>query len=320
MRRTQVQRFERSRSQALLLVIAISIAATGCSLRTIAVNKLGDALSNQGDVFVSDDDPELVGAALPFSLKLIESLLAENPRHAGLLLAATRGFTQYGYGWVQQGGEETASLDAAESARQIERARRLYLRARDYGLRGLEVRRPGIGKQLPEQPVVAVRALDARDVPLLYWTAASWGLAISLSKDRPELVADLPIVEAMIDRALELDESYEAGAIHSFLINYELNRAGGDGDPIVRSRAHFDRAVELSGGLLATPFVSLAESVSVQTQERDEFESLLARALAIDLDARPRWRLENLIAQRHAEWLQAHESELFLDPTEGEEK
>jgi len=307
----------RTHITSISLLVAVCFLSAGCSLRAIAVNKLGDALAKEGEVFSSDDDPELVGDALPFSLKLIESMLAENPRHRGLLLAATRGFTQYAYGWVQQ---EASEKEGEAGAHQLDRARRLYIRARNDGLRGFEVEHPGFERLLRDRPADAMRFLNVHDVPLLYWTAASWGLAISLSKDQPEVLADLPLVEAMIDRALELNEAFDGGAIHSFLISYEPNRVGGQGDPLARSRKHFDRAVELSSGMLASPFVTFAETVSVATQNRAEFDSLLGRALAINADARPEWRLENRMAQRHAQWLLAHADELFLDQLTGEKK
>lgn len=297
-----------------------TLMATGCSLRTMAINKLGDAMAREGEVFASDDDPDLVGDALPFSLKLIESLLAESPRHRGLLLAAARGFTQYAFGWVEQPATEIEREDPLAATTMRTRAARLYLRARDYGLRGFEIAHPGFAATLRADPSRAMRTVDVRDVPLLYWTAASWGLAISSSKDQPEMIADLPLVEAMIDRALELDEGFGRGAIHGFLIAYEPNRAAGEGDPFERSRRHFVRAVELSQGKLASPLVTFAESVSVQEQNRAEFDSLLERALAIDLDAAPESRLENRIAQRHAQWLLAHAGDLFLEEPEGEEK
>jgi len=91
---------------------------------------------------------------------------------------------------------------------------------------------------------------------LLYWTAASWGEAISLSKDNPDLIADQPIVEALIDRAYKLDPDFGTGAIDGFLITYEPSRQGAKGDPLARSREHFARAVALSHGQLAGPYVS----------------------------------------------------------------
>ena len=189
-----------------LLGLALAWTSIGCSFNRLVVNKVGDALSGGGTTFAADDDPELVKAAVPFSLKLMESLLAESPKHQGLLLALSSGFTEYGYAFVQQESEEIESGDLAKSRELQARALRLYLRARDYGLRGLEVRHAGFGAQLKANPKYAVAKLTKKDVPQLYWTAASWAAAVALSKDNPDFVADLPKIEAMIDRALALDE------------------------------------------------------------------------------------------------------------------
>jgi predicted anti-sigma-YlaC factor YlaD len=292
----------------------------GCSVKKFAINKLGEALSGGGSTFASDDDPELVQAAVPFSLKLMESLLAESPQHLGLLEAACSGFTQYGYAFVKQESDELEDTDLSASEARRQRARRLFLRARGYGLRALEVRHPGIEKHLRSDPVEAVKAARARDVALLYWTAAAWGAAISVAKDDPALVSDQLIVEALIDRALALDEEFDQGAIHGFLISYEMSRQGAPGDPAERARKHFDRAVELSGGKAASPFVSLAESVAVAKQDRAEFQKLLKQALAVDADATPSIRLANLVAQRRARWLLGREDELFLPVAKEESK
>ena len=294
----------------LLLLVFFS---AGCSVRRYAINKLGDALADTGATFTSDDDPELIRGALPFSLKLIESLLSESPRHQGLLLAAARGFTQYGYAFVQQEADEMEPLDLGEAERLRTRARRLYLRARNYGIRGLEVRHRDFGSSLRQNPKGTVEHASMPDVPMLYWTAASWGAAIAISKDDPELIADLPAVEALIDRALQLDEDYDSGAIHGFLITYEPSRPSGKGDPYERSRLHFERALALSAGQLASPLVALAEAVSINKQDRKEFESLLGRALAIQADGKPEWRLANLVMQRRARWLLSRTGELFLE-------
>jgi predicted anti-sigma-YlaC factor YlaD len=295
-------------------VVVLLLAACGCSIRHTAANKLGDALAGGGATFASDDDPQLIEAAAPFSLKLMESLLNESPRHKKLLFATTSGFTQYAYAFVQQEADEMADRDVAAAAALRSRARRLYLRARDYGLRGLEVEHRGFESALNRNPREAARMARPRDVPLLYWTAVSWSAAVGVAKDKPDLIADLPKVEALIDRALELEESYDHGAIHSFLITYEMSRRGGAGDPAARAQQHFDRAVALTGGQLAAPLVSLAESVAVQRQDAAQFTSLLERALAIDPDTKPEWRLANLIMQQRARWLLSRADELFLTP------
>jgi predicted anti-sigma-YlaC factor YlaD len=301
----------------LLLALLVGIGSTtGCSIKRLAVNKLGDALAGGGTTFAADDDPELIKAAVPFSLKLMESLLSESPKHQGLLFATSSGFTQYGYAFVQQEADEIEA-DNLTRARELQtRARRLYVRARDYGLRGLEARHAGFRLQLNNDPKAAVGKMRKADVPLLYWSAVSWAAAISVAKDHPEFVADLPKVEAMIDRALALDESWDHGAIHGFLITFEMGRATGEGDRVERARRHFNRAVELSGGKLAGPYVSFAESVCIEREDRAQFEKLLQTALAINPDDQPATRLVNLVMQRRARWLLSRLDKLFLPPLE----
>jgi predicted anti-sigma-YlaC factor YlaD len=305
-----------TRCAAWLFLIVL---AAGCSVKKIAVNRVGDALASGGTTFASDDDPELVKAAVPFSLKLMESLLAESPNHKGLLFATTSGFTQYGYAFVQLDAEELEDKDFAAAKEMKARAKKLYLRARNYGLRGLETKHGGFTNALMPNPKQAVMRAKKADVPLLYWTAVAWAAAVSVSKDDPELIGDLPIVAALIDRALALDESWDRGAIHSFLITFEVARQDTPGDPEARARQHFARAVELSGGHLAGPYVALAETVSVKKQDVKEFNQLLQQALEIDVNARPEWRLANLIMQRRARWLQGRADELFLLPNVNEQ-
>jgi predicted anti-sigma-YlaC factor YlaD len=297
----------------IALVLALSLLAGGCSVRTFAVNSMGDALAASGSGFGADDDPELVGAAAPFSLKLMESVLAESPQHAGLLLAATQGFVQYAYAYVEMKADELEDRDLRAAQHQRERARRLYLRARDYGMRGLEVARPGFAKSIRADAVRTVATAGPQDVPLLYWTGLAWAAAISLAKDDPFLVADLPIVEALIRRALELDESYDRGGIHVFMINYEMSRAGLSAGAAERARRHYARAVELTGGLHAAPHVTFAEAVSVAERDRNEFERLLRSVLALDVGKAPEWRLVNLVMQRRARWLLGRSDKLFAD-------
>src|SRR5215468_21959 len=233
----------RSRAALLALPLLLALAASlaGCSVRKLAVNKLGDSLAASGTTFASDNDPDFVGQAVPFSLKLIE----------GLLAAAASGFTQYSYVWVQEPADEIESADLEKSTALRVRARNLYLRARDYGLRGLEAKHANFIAALREHPSQALGRTGKADVPLLYWSAVSWGAAISLSKDRPDIVAEQPQVEALIDRAYALDSDYNQGVIDQFLISYEAARQGAKGDFAERSRQHFDRAVRLSNGQLA---------------------------------------------------------------------
>ena len=140
----------------------------------------------------------------------------------------------------------------------------------------------------------------------------AWGAAISLAKDNAELSADLPITAALAGRALALDERFGGGAAHDFFIAYEGGRPPAAGGSVARARQAFERAVELSGGRRAAPFVTYAETVCVGAQDRAEFERRLNQALAVDVSTPGPDRLANLLAQRRARWLLARADELFI--------
>jgi predicted anti-sigma-YlaC factor YlaD len=299
------------------LTLACSMAllwgAWGCSIRRFAVNRVGDALASGGSTYASDDDLQLVGDALPFGLKLIESLLAESPRHRGLLQAACEGFTSYAYLYVHRPAEELAVTDLEAAGRLRARARRLYLRAHRYGVRALEVGYPGIGQRLETDPKAAAAGFRKRsEVPILYWSAASLGLAISVSKNDAAMLARLPEVEALLERALELDESWQQGTLHEFAIVFAAAKPG-QAD-YGKMEKHYRRALELSQGKRAGLFVSYAEASAVPRQDRQAFESLLKQALAVDPDAYEAGRLQNIAARERAVWLLEHADEFILPP------
>jgi len=302
------------RSTTLALLVLALVSAGCSSLQRAAVNKAGDALAGGSTVYASDDDPELVWQAVPFGLKTIESLLAQSPRHQGLLLAAASGFTEYAYGALQQEADFVEAKDLARATALRNRARKLYLRGLGYGFRGLEVQLPDLRRHLQSDPdpAHALAGTTKAQVPLLYWTGAAWGAAIAISKDDPELTADQSRAAALIERGLALDEGFEAGAGHDFMIAYEGGRASVGGS-IEEARRHLRRALELSHGHRAAPLVSFAEAVSVARQDKPEFKQLLDQALAVNVDAAPELRLANLLAQRRARWLLGRVDELFVE-------
>ena len=290
--------------------LALAVATlSGCSLKTMAVKTVANTLSESGTVFSRDDDPELVGDAIPFALKLYESLLESVPNHAPLLVATCSSFTQYAYAFVQVEADVIRE-DNYERATELDaRALKLYLRGRDYCLRALDLRFPGASAQLAtDGPAVLARA-QRRDVELLYWTSAAWGSAIALAPDRPDLLIEFPAVRALVDRALALDADWSKGAIHEALISFEsLESLGGIPE---KARVHFARAVELQDGKSPSPYISLAMGVSVAKQDRAEFVKLLEQALAIDPESDPNNRLVIRVGQRLARALLARTDSLF---------
>ena len=298
---------------AVLALLLAAVLLPACSVQKMAADRLGAALASGNSVYATDDDPELVGDALPFALKTIESLLAISPENPDLLLSAASGFTQYSYAYLQSEADYVEGTDLPRATHLRGRATRMYERALGYGQRGLEARHPGFTAELRRDPAAALAKTTVKDVPLLYWTGAAWAAAIASAKDDSELSADLPTVEAIMTRARALDPGYGDGAIWDFFISYDGGRPAAAGGSPARAREAFDKAVAASGGKRAAPYVSYAETVSISTQDRKEFATLLETALAIDPDAAPEQRLANLIAQKRARWLLARQDELFLE-------
>ncbi|MBW7933403.1 MAG: hypothetical protein H3C62_07280 [Gemmatimonadaceae bacterium] len=296
-----------------LAFAGLALTLSGCSIKRMAINSLGDALaSGSSSTFARDNDPELVRDATPFALKTIEALIDESPRHQGLLYAAASGFTQYGFAFVQQEADfiEGQDLDRATQMRQ--RAKNLYLRGADYGLRGIEVDIPGFRDKLLNDADGALARTTKKHVPLLYWTAASWALALAIDVNDSELAIRQTAIEKMMQRALVLDETYELGSIHDFFITWEAAHASAGGS-VAKAREHFARATQLAAGRRAAPYVGMAEAVSISENNRKEFESLLKEALAVDVNKAPEQRLANIISQRRARWLLSRIDDLFVD-------
>ena len=272
---------------------------------------MADALAadGQGGAFARDDDPELVRDAVPFALKTMESLSDRLPNHAALRLGMARGFTQNAYAFVQQPAELGAP--PVEAQAQMLRARRLYLRARSYGLEGLRLER-GVEEQELRSPA-GLAKLQKEDVPFVYWTLAPWAAAIAANKRDLALVGDLPIIAGMLDRALQLDETWDAGALHEFAITFDPARP--EGTTPQKQKEHFDRARQLAQGLKITALVTYAQAVSGPAQNKREYQSLLKEAAAFDVD-QPKaldYRLANVLAQRRARYLLEHEDDVFPD-------
>ncbi|MDA7916494.1 TRAP transporter TatT component family protein [Verrucomicrobia bacterium] len=296
----------------ILGTVLITMLFSGCSPTRMAVNMVGDALASGGDTWSSDDDPLLIKDALPFSLKLTESLLAKSPEHDGLLFTAASGFTQYAYAFVQMDAERLEDSDFEKALEMKERAKKLFIRARGYGLQALAARHEGFIEEFRIDPDVTIKRTNKEDVRMLYWTAVAWAASIAVDKTDMDAIGDLPFVSILIDRALELDPDWSSGTLQSFMVTYAMTRQDLAMPPEEAARAYYARALELTGGRDVGVHVALAESVSVANQDRKEFETLLNKALEVDVDERKEWRLFNIIMQQRAEWLLSRTDELFF--------
>jgi len=295
----------------LLVVLVTAVSLSGCSIKKMAINTVGNALAESGSNFAADDDPELIAGALPFGLKTIEGLLAQSPKHKGLLFASCSGFTQYAYAFVQAEADYVEAQDLQKATAMRARAKKLYLRAVGYGMRAFDVEFPGFSEQIRKDPDAALAKTTKKHVPLLYWTGAAWAAAFAVDITDSSLSVNQTAIEKMMRRALALDEAWANGSLHDFFISWEAAHVSAGGS-YEKAAEHFARSRQLGGGLRVSPLVSYAESVLVSQQKKAEFERLLNDALQIDISkAPPEHNLANVIAQRRARWLLSRVDELF---------
>ena len=147
---------------------------------------------------------------------------------------------------------------------------------------------------------------------MLYWGTAGLFAAYAVDVLDIEISLKLPRALLLMQTALVLDEEFQDGSIHDFFISYYASMPVGMGGDPTAARRHFKRAIEVSGGLNPSPYLSLALSLSVKNQDRAEFQELLTAALAIDPDKNPAGRLAAIITQRKARWYLDHIDDFFI--------
>jgi predicted anti-sigma-YlaC factor YlaD len=299
-------------------VLSVALALSACNLKTVAMRSLADAVAEPGNTYARDDDPQLVASALPVLLKIMEQLRDGLPDHKGIRLALVRNFTSFGVAFVKDEADRLSETNVQRGKEVYGRARRLLMRAYGYGLEGLELAAPGFRGEFtsgnPERRKAAVSRLTKKeDVPLLFWTAAALGSAISSAKDDMNLVGELPLVETLMTRAIQIDESYDEGALHEFFITYDMTRGAGRGGGPASAEKHYRRALELGQNKKLSPHVTWAEDVLVEQQNKKEFVRVLEMVVATDVDKDLDHRLVNVIAQRRARWLLSRTADLFAE-------
>ena len=294
------------RNIIMFAVIIVCFSLSSCSINKMAMNMVADALTGEGssDVFTGDSDPELVGDAIPFAIKMYESLLAANPNHQGLINTTGSMFIMYANAFVQGPAEMLPRYEYEEREAAMRRSKSLYLRGLELLYRGLDLKYPGFSDSYFEGRLPEFLArMRAADVPALYWSAAGGLSAYSLDAFDLALGLRIPEFLALVERAYELNPNFNNGALDEFLLlfNASVPEAMG-GDPS-KIDLYFDRAIEKSGGLSAGTYVAYAQSVCIPAQDYDSFRELLETALAIDVDLSPSNRLVNVISQRKARYL-----------------
>lgn len=299
-----------------LAIIMVIVFSGSCSIRKMAMNSVADALTTPGggNVFTSDNDPELIADALPFAIKMYESLLQSVPNHEGLRLRTGSLYIMYANAFLQAPSELLPEEQYLVKERLEARAKNLYLRGRDMLLQGLEHRHPGFLDALKEKEYEKAKKMaDLRDIDHLYWSGAGWLGAFALDPFDMKLGITVPQAAALMERVRELNPKYGSGSIDDFYVLYYGALPEYMGGSAEKARDHFKKSVEASGGRSGSPYLSLATTVSINEQKYDEYMELLRKVLSIDPDNDPDNRLLHVINRRRAGWLLEHAEYFFVE-------
>lgn len=271
----------------------------GCSSRRMAVEATLPLVASQIVSMQEERDVGLAEKAIPASLKMLDGLAKEDPENVWILENLAEGFCSYAFSFL----EDT----------EPERASGLYLRGKNYALRALEIQSQGrkwSGLSFDEFSKQLKRVKPAQQASL-FWMGQCWGSWLSLNLDSVEAFSDLPRVDLLMNRVLELNPKFHHAGPHLFLGAFYGARSrmlGGNPD---KSRDHFEKALKITEGKYLLVSLLYSKTYAVQNQDREFFEMQLKKVLNTSEDVLPEQRLANQVAKQKAKILMGKIDELF---------
>lgn len=273
-------------------VTAAALALGGCAslLGSLAADTLSAAILDQ-------DDPALIESGVPAYLLLVDGFIAQSPDNADLLAAGAQIYALYG----------------SRFAATPERAVALTSKARRYGERAICLAHEqacawrGLSY---EQLQGELTSVGKRDIDALFAYAVGWLSYLDATSDDWSAVAELPWVEAVLERALALDETYQNGAIHAYLGTLNSLRPPALGGRPEVARDHFERAITLSEGRDLSVKVEYAKRYARLVFDQELHDRLLNEVLSAEPHAAG-FTLFNVLAREEAQGLLATSKEYF---------
>ncbi len=302
-----------------VLLAALIAAAVSCSPRKVMVNELVGMLEDGLPAMEQEDDLDLLSRSIPAHIKLLETVLASDPRNTRLLNLLSRLYGAYAFALLeseqearQLGTPSVVDTGIAES-RLADAVTRYYRAGAEYALRSLEVHHPQARSQLSQLIGSAdfIGALDQRDLPALFWYGFNLGGAVRHQLDSVEAMAKAHLVEKAMLRATELNPAYDHGNAYLVLLVYHASRPrmlGGNPD---KARQYYRLHRKINGAATSLGDIFTARYLLVQQQEKATFEKVLSSIPQTPDAGRSFSLLEKVAAVRARTYLAAKEK--FFD-------
>lgn len=290
-------------STVSLLRVALFIGSllllAGCSTGKMVVRGSQTIMDSGIEAMNSETDLQLARAAMPANLKLMEGMLLEDPDNIELLLYAAQGFYGYSYGFI-----ETEDTDRASD---------LYRRCYGYARRTFSLRGFDVDPETASSDALqnALASAGKHDVPAIFWSASCLGKWVDMNRDNIAGIAGLSNVATLMQRVIELDETYYHGAAHMFFGVYYGGRAPMLGGDFALAEQHFRRAAEINNDKLLLVDLLQAEYLDRQQLNQEAFHQRLLGILEAPDDLYPQMALINAISKDKAALLLEYEGDWF---------
>lgn len=275
---------------------------SACSMNTLAIRATGSIIEYSMEAFFEESDVIFAETALQSHLKLLEGLIKGDPQNVNLLTTACQGFTSYALAFLEDTEPDRAGIH--------------YLRAKEYGLRALECRKAGFA-DAAQGPLDVfesmVKQCSIKELPALFWTANAWASWINLHLDSPAALADFSRVQWMMERVLELDNTFYYAGPHLFFgTAYGIRPVMFGGDP-AKAKMHFETNLSLTESKFLLTYVYYAKFYAAKLDDPELFTTLLTHVLETPADILPQQRLVNEVAKLKAQHLLEKRDEYFYE-------
>jgi len=283
----------------ILWLILAMVGIQSCSINTFVIRQTGAILDYGVIALYQETDLKLAEQALASDIKLLEGMIIGDPENDHLLLLTTQALSGYALGFAEDEDRERAKV--------------LYLRAKEYGLRVLRMDDDfaGADSGTGEEFSGAVKELDEAYLPALFWTAFAWAGWINLSLDNPRALIELTKVQALMQRVKAIDETYFFGSADLFfgsVWGMKPPMLGGDPE---KAKAFFERNLEITGKKFLLTYIYYARFYAAKTLNEELFDELLAIVETTPADVLPGYQLLNMIAKKKANFLKQQKDKLF---------
>ena len=255
-------------STAIAIFCVINLFfSSGCSI--IMSSATSDMMEHLSSTIVNSDDLSLVKTGAPAYLLMIDSLISKDPENKNLLSTASMLYTAYADLFVQD----------------IDRSRKMADKALKYATLAICLEKNNacmLKSKTFEEFEKILSDMERKNVPTLFTLGNAWAGWIMANKNDFNAIADMSHIELIMQRVVELDETYKDGAAYLYLGTLATLLPPALGGKPEMGKHYFEQAVKLSQGKNLMVKVLYAKMYAKMIFDRKLHDQLLKAVLDAD--------------------------------------